>query len=158
MRIKPSIIRLAAVLGVAVGFAVAAGAYDTPKPGLWTMTVTASGIPRPMASKSCVGAPKPGDIPFAPPPRSGLSCTKTSLTTTATGLAVATTCTAESMTIAMTGKITGDLTTSYTNVMTTRVSGPNLPPGVPTEHSMTLTAKYLGACPAGMAPNTSRPG
>lgn len=138
--------------------APAAPAMSTPKPGLWQMTVSADGMPNPMTMQVCVGAPAPGVNPFTPPSQPGQACSKNSFSKTAAGYSVDTECQMNGMTISAKGEVSGDFSSSYTIAMKTRMAGADLPAAMQTERASTVTAKYVGACPSGMAPGSAKQG
>ncbi len=130
----------------------AAVASNMPKPGLWQMTVTGSSMPSPMTTKMCMGAPTPGANPFTPPPQAGQTCAKNAVTKTADGYAIDQQCTVNGMTMSTKGSVSGDFSSSYKTVMTSKMTGANVPTMMQTERTSTAEAKYLGACPADMQP------
>ena len=132
--------------------APAAGAF--PKAGLWEMSATSSMTPTPMKTKVCMGMPAPGSNPFAPPKSSaaGGACAKNEVTKTADGYAIDMQCAQNGMTMATTGTVTGDFSSSYKTVMTTKMTGANVPAMMQNGTTSTVEAKYLGACPSGMSP------
>lgn len=136
--------------------ATVAAPARTPRPGLWAMTVSAEGMPRPMTTQVCIGAPAPGANPFVPPPQPGQACTKQSVTQTASGYAIDMQCSMNGMTMVATGEVSGDLSTSYRTVMRTKMSGPGIPAAMQVGRTSRMESKYLGSCPAGMRPNTVR--
>ena len=131
-----------------------------PKAGLWEMTVSGGGMPASMKTKICIGAPTPGVATnsFTPPPQPGQTCARNNVVKTATGYAVDMECAMNGMTMTTTGDVTGDFTSDYKTVMTTKMTGANVPAMMQTEHTSTSEAKYLGQCPAGMAPGTATRG
>ena len=58
------------------------------------------------------------------------------------------------MTMSTKGSVTGDFSSSYKTVMTSKMTGANVPSMMQTERTSTAEAKYLGACPADMKPGT----
>ncbi len=138
------------------GTASVALAASTPKPGLWQMTVSADAMPKPMVTQMCVGAPAPGTNPFAPPPQPGQTCAKNAFTKTAAGYAIDMECKVNGMTMSSKGEVSGDLSSHYTIAMKSQMGGPGIPAAMQTERASTVEAKYVGACPAGMAPGTAK--
>ena len=136
--------------------AAATPTMATPKPGLWQMTVAAAGMPSPMTTQVCVGAPAPGVNPFSPPPQRGQACSKNSFTKTAAGYSIDTECTMNGMTMSSKGEVSGDFSSAYTIAMKTKMTGANIPAAMQAERASTVTAKYVGACPSGMAPGTTK--
>ena len=130
----------------------AAAAPAAPKVGLWEMTAAAEGMPGPMKTKMCIGAPEPGSTPFAPPPQPGQTCAKRNVVRTATGYTIDVECAMNGMTLQTTGEVSGDFASSFKTVTTTKMSGANVPAQMQTAHTSTVEARYLGACPAGVKP------
>lgn len=124
----------------------------TPKPGLWEMTASAAGMPAPMRTRVCIGAPAPGANPFTPPPQAGQSCGRNNVTRTASGYAIDVECTMNGVTMQTKGQVTGDLASSFKTETTTRMSGPNIPAALQSPHASTVEAHFVGACPAGVKP------
>ena len=135
--------------------APAAAAATMPKAGLWEMAVSAPGMPKPVATKVCLGEPAPGSNPFAPPPQAGQTCAKNTHAKTASGYTFDMECTMGGMTFASHGEVTGDFSSSYKTDMTTKMSGANIPPAMKETHT-TVDAKYLGACPSDMKPGQAK--
>ena len=130
-----------------------------PKAGLWEMTVTGAGMPAPMKTKACLGgAPAPGANPFTPPAQPGQTCAKNSVVKTAAGYSIDTECTMNGMTMSTKGDVTGDFSSDYKTVMTTKMTGANVPAMMQTARTSTAEAKYLGACPADMKPGMAAQG
>lgn len=129
----------------------------TPRPGLWEQTITGGASPRPVTFRVCVGDGDPDRNPFAPPSEEDEDCQKTAFSRTPTGMNFETVCGSESMTMTSKGVVSGDLRSHYEAVVTTRVSGAELPPGMPTEMNFRVAARRLGDCPAGVEPDTILP-
>ena len=124
----------------------AAAAATAPKAGLWEQTTSGGMIPAPMTVKMCVGDPVEGRNPFEAPPAAGSECTQSG---TATDFK--STCTTNGMTVTSAGKVTGDMSSAYKVELTTTTTGPNVPPQM-AEMKMTIDAKRVGDCPAGVQP------
>lgn len=132
----------AAANGAAGGETAAASTGSKmPKAGLWEMTVTAAGQKTP-TTKVCMGATAPGANPFTPP-NSG-ACAKNNVTATADGYDIDMECSANGQTMAMKGKVTGDMENAYTANYTMTVMG--------REMTTAIDAKRVGDCPAGTQP------
>lgn len=123
----------------------AAAAAQAPKAGLWEQTTSGGMIPAPMTVKMCVGEPTPGTNPFEAPPTAGSECTQSG---TATDFQ--STCTTNGMTVTSAGKVTGDMNSAYKVELNTKTTGPNVPPQM-ADMTMTIDAKRIGDCPAGVA-------
>lgn len=126
-----------------------------PKAGLWEMKVTAAGMPQAQATKVCLGETAAGANPFTPP-TAGQNCSKNSVTKTATGYDIAMECTANGMTVASNGTVSGDLTSAYKVEMKTKMGGANLPAAAQQEIKTIIDAKYLGDCPADLKPGQTQ--
>ena len=145
-----------AAAGTTAEAAPAAG--KMPKAGLWKMSVKAAGMPQPMNMQVCLGEPVAGANPFAPPAQPGQDCKKNSVTPTASGYAIEMECTANGMTTAIAGTVSGDFSTSYRTELTTKMSGANIPPAAQQEIKSSVDSTYAGACPAGMKPGETKQG
>jgi len=142
----------------AVGTDAVAAVSKMPKAGLWKMTVTAAGMPQPVKMEVCMGEPTAGSNPFAPPAQPGQNCSKNLVSPTASGYAIDMECASNGMTMAIAGTVSGDFASSYRTELTTKMSGPNLPPAAQTPIKSSVESTYAGACPAGMKPGESRQG
>lgn len=140
----------------AVNATPAATKLTMPKPGLWEMTVSTPGMPKPMKTQMCIGAPVPGANPFAPPPRAGQNCARSDVTRTATGYSIDMECKMNGMTMSTKGEVSGDFSSNYKTVMTTSMSGAGIPAAMQTERTSTAESRYIGACPADMKPGTAK--
>ena len=127
-------------------------ALTAPEPGLWQQTVSGAQMPQPMTVKICVGETAPGSNPFNAP-QAGVTCSENTVKSTPGGAEFHAVCNAQGMTVTSDGKVTGDMRTAYKVDITTKTSGPNVPPTM-AEMKMSVDAKRLGDCPAGVAPNT----
>lgn len=123
-----------------------AAAAKAPKAGLWEQTTSGGMIPAPMTVKMCIGDPVEGSNPFEAPPAAGSECTQSG---TATDFK--STCTTNGMTVTSAGKVTGDMNSAYKVELTTTTTGANVPPQM-AEMKMTIDAKRVGDCPAGVQP------
>lgn len=130
----------------------------TPKAGLWSMTVTAAGMPNPMTMRTCMAATAPGSTSFTPPPQPGQTCAKSSVVPTAAGYTIDTECSANGVTMAIQGTVSGDFSTSFRTDLVTRMTGANMPAAAAAGAKSSVDAKYLGACPTDMKPGETRPG
>lgn len=133
----------------------APAALAAPAPGLWQQTVSGAQMPQPMTVKMCLGETAPGANPFnAPQP--GVTCSENTVKSTPGGAEFHAVCNAQGMTVTSDGKVTGDMRTAYKVDITTKTSGANVPAGMG-EMKMSVDAKRLGDCPAGVAPNSVVP-
>lgn len=125
-------------------------ALATPQPGLWEQTVSGGPMPKAMTVKMCIGETAPGSNPFNTP-RAGVTCSENSLKTVGSGAEFHSVCQIQGMDIVSDGKVSGDMRTAYTMQITTKTTGPNVPPQM-ADMTMSVDAKRLGDCPAGVAP------
>lgn len=128
-----------------------AAAPQAPRAGLWEQTTSGGMTPSPMTVKVCVGEPAPGANPFETPPAAGADCTRSG---TATDFSM--TCTTNGMTVVSSGKVTGDMNSAYKVEAETKTTGPNVPPQM-ADLKMTIDAKRIGDCPAGVQPGAIVP-
>ena len=135
-----------------------AGAVASPKQGLWEMKISAANVPQPQVMSVCVGAPAPGANSFAPPPAAGQTCTKNAVTKTASGYDIDSECTANGMTVASKGTVSGDFSSDYKIDMSSKISGANVPAAAQQEMKTSIEAHYKGACPAAMKPGEVKRG
>ena len=82
-----------------------------------------------------------------------MTCSENSVKSVPGGAEFHAVCNAQGMTVTSDGKVSGDMRTAYKVDITTKTTGPNVPPAM-AEMKMTIDAKRLGDCPAGTAPNT----
>jgi hypothetical protein len=136
----------------------AAGAGLAPRPGLWAQTITGDRAPTPIQMKICVGVPEPGENPFGPQSEEdGEECPTNEIKRTAGGLSYVRVCRLNPGTMTSKGTVTGDLNTSYRVAGTVEVAGVKLAPGESKLSRFQASARYLGACPAGMEPGDTAP-
>ena len=122
----------------------------TPQAGLWEQTVSGGPMPHAMTVKMCVGDTAPGSNPFNTP-KAGLTCSENSLKPVGGGAEFHSVCQTQGMNIVSDGKVSGDMRTAYTMQITTRTTGSNVPPQM-ADMTMSVDARRLGDCPAGVAP------
>lgn len=128
----------------------APAALAAPAPGLWQQTVSGAQMPQPMTVKMCLGETAPGANPFnAPQP--GVTCSENTVKSTPGGAEFHAVCNAQGMTVTSDGKVSGNMDSAYKIDITTKTTGPNVPPQM-AEMKMTIDATRLGDCPAGTAP------
>lgn len=123
-----------------------------PRPGLWEQTIN-NPMTGPVTLKICVGPSEPGETSFSGPQQSGADCTQAVTPGIGGGATFQTTCNANGMTMVSNGKVTGDLSSAYKVEIATKTTGANVPPQM-ADMTMTIDAKRLGDCPAGVEPNT----
>lgn len=137
----------------ATGDAGASPLPVNPKPGLWAMKMTGqNAMAMGGTMQVCVGKPKPGQNAFAPQHTPGTECSKQEVKRVSDGAEIAMVCVTDGVTTDTQMKVTGDFNTAWKNEMKARLSGKDLPKGMPLEMAMTIEAQYLGACPAEIKP------
>jgi hypothetical protein len=117
----------------------------TRKPGLWEMKVVRSGSPIPsMTMQHCTDESTDKDMSTSFSPMSKEVCSKRDIQQTATGYVTDSVCGAAGVSVTSHTDITGDFNSAYT-IKTTSHSerGPNAPPR---DASISVEAKWLGAC------------
>lgn len=132
--------------------APATATAKAPRAGLWEQTTSGGMIPAPVTLKMCIGEPEPGADPYSMPQAEGADCTQSAAPTIG-GMAFTSTCQVQGMTIVSNGKMSGDMNSAYKVEITSRTTGPNVPPQM-AEISMVIDAKRLGDCPAGVQPGS----
>lgn len=140
----------AAAPGDSAAPAAQAASLPAPQPGLWEQTVSGGPMPQAMTVKMCVGETAPGSNPYNTP-QAGVSCSENSVKAVAGGAEFHTVCQAQGMSVVSDGKVSGNMRTDYKVQITTKTTGPNVPPQM-ADMAMTVDAKRLGDCPAGVAP------
>ena len=114
------------------------------KAGLWEMKVVRTGSPMPeMTMQHCTDEDTDKAMSTGFAPASSDTCSKHDLQKTATGYVSDSVCASAGMTVTSHADITGDFNSAYT-VKTT--SHTERPPSPPRDSTMTIEAKWLGAC------------
>ncbi|MBV9555701.1 MAG: DUF3617 family protein [Pseudolabrys sp.] len=149
--------RLALGLAAVLGMVLPAAALDVPprKPGLWSITLGMKGMPAAaagmMTSQHCIDA----SVDQMRNPVTGNArteqCSKLTFDKTPTGYTFDSTCQMDGGTIQTHGIVTGSFDSAYQMDMTTKHLG-SVPAGMPAESHMTIDAKWISACGAGMRP------
>ena len=146
----------AAVLVPAVAIAAAAPGAPHRKAGWWEMTTTMS-APRAMTTKMnmCTDAAteaRNNALATNQGPQGGATCTQGPMGRTPTGgWTFSSTCKMQGgMTTTTSGVASGDFTSNYRVEATTKMSPAPMPQMA--ESKMTMTARWLGACPNGRVP------
>lgn len=127
-----------------------AGPVTMPKrkPGLWAHTMTTEGTTQTV--KLCLDADTDAKMSVWGQAVSNEMCSKNLITRTPTGYAFESECDMGTMGRSSgKGTVTGDFSSAYTVQMTSTTTGSSMAQANTTS-SMTLTAKWEGACPAGM--------
>ena len=124
-----------------------APAVEAPvrKPGLWEMKIVRSGAPVPeMTMQHCTDATSDKEMTTGYTPAARSICSRHDLQQTATGYVADSVCSAGGMSTTSHAEITGDFNSAYTVKSTSHSEGG--PSGLPRNTTMTIEAKWLGAC------------
>jgi Protein of unknown function (DUF3617) len=127
--------------------ALAARADEMPgrKPGLWEMKMIRTGSPLPeMTMQHCTdeATDKEMSTAFSPMPKD--VCSKRDIQKTATGYVSDTACNVGGMSMTTHSDVTGDFDSAFTVKSTSHSQGG--PSALPRDVTMTVEAKWLGAC------------
>jgi Protein of unknown function (DUF3617) len=135
-----------ALLVLAQFAAPAARAVEAPvrKAGLWEMKVVRTGSPMPeMTMQHCTDEATDKAMSTGFAPASNETCTKHDIEKTATGYVTDSVCSVGGMSVTSHADITGDYNSAYTVKSTSRTERA---PSPPRDSTMTIEAKWLGAC------------
>jgi len=122
------------------------------KPGLWEQSITMAGQPAPMLIKLCLDEATDAKMSAFGNQASKDACSENTVTKTADGYSFKSVCDMGQGGVATAqGKAVGDMSSSYTVDMTSVTTGAALASANGTSR-MQMTAKWVGPCPAGMAP------
>ena len=124
-----------------------ARAVETPvrKAGLWEMKMVRTGSPMPeMTMQHCTDETTDKEMSNGLSPTSKEICSKQDIQKTATGYVADAVCSVAGMSVTSHSEITGDFNSAYTVKTTSHSEGG--PSGVPRDTTMTIEAKWLGAC------------
>jgi len=118
------------------------------KPGLWSHTIAASGANQTM--QICIDADTDAKMSLWGQAVGKDMCSKNAVTAVPGGYAFESECDMGDMGhVVSKGAVTGDFGSAYTVKTTSTTTGSSMPQANTTS-DMTLTAKWEGACPAGM--------
>lgn len=118
------------------------------KPGLWSHSMTADGVTQ--QTKLCLDADTDAKMSVWGQAVSKEMCAKNTFTRTPTGYAFESECDMGGMGHSSgKGTVEGDFNSAYTVRMTSTTTGASIP-SANTTSQMVLTARWEGACPAGM--------
>ena len=129
-----------------------AGAVEAPvrKAGLWEMKMVRTGSPMPeMTMQHCTDESTDKAMSTGFAPEANDTCSKHDLQKTATGYASDSVCSIAGTSITSHTDIVGDYNSAYTVKSTSRSERP---PSPPRDSTMTIEAKWLGACKADQKP------
>lgn len=145
--------RIAATVLVWTTSGLAASAIEMPtrKAGLWEMKMVRTGMPMPeMTMQHCTDETTDKAMSSSVSPMSKDICSKNDIRKTATGYITDSVCTVSGMSVTSHSETTGDFNSAYTVKVTSHSQGG--PANVPRDTTMTLEAKWLGACKADQKP------
>jgi hypothetical protein len=142
-----------AAAGVLAASSALALDLPTRKPGLWElkMTMDGGGIP-PMVSHHCTDAATDKAMHQMAGGMGREMCSKQEVRQVGNTLVMDSICSVGGMTMTTQGMITGDFNSAYTMKMTSKRTGGPAVPGMPDTTTMTIEAKWTGACKAGQRP------
>jgi Protein of unknown function (DUF3617) len=132
--------------------AIEAHAVDAPvrKAGLWEMKMVRSGSPLPeMTMQHCTDEANDKEMSTGFAPTSKDACSKQDLQKTATGYVADSDCSVGGMSIKSHSEISGDFNSAYTVKTTSHSEGG---PSGARDTTMTIEAKWLGACKSDQKP------
>jgi hypothetical protein len=144
--------RMAATVLVWTMSALAAAAIEMPtrKAGLWEMKMVRTGSPMPeMTMQHCTDASTDKAMSSSFSPMSKDICSRNDTQKTATGYVTDSVCTVSGMAVTTHSETSGDFNSAYTVKVTSHSQGG---PSGPRDTTMTLEAKWLGACKADQKP------
>ena len=124
-----------------------ARAVEAPvrKPGLWEMKVVRTGAPIPeMTMQHCTDETTDREMTTGIAPATRDTCSKRDLQQTATGYVADSVCSVAGVSTTSHAEISGDFNAAYTVKTTSHSDGG--PSGLPRNTTMTIEAKWLGAC------------
>jgi hypothetical protein len=142
---------LASVLALLPALGARADELPVRKAGLWEMKLVRSGSPLPqMTMQQCTDETTDKDMVTAVSPLSKESCSRRDIQKTATGYVTDSACSVAGVSVTSHADIVGDLNSAYT--VTSTSHSDHGPAGLPHDNSMTIEAKWLGACKADQKP------
>jgi hypothetical protein len=144
--------RIAATVLVWTMSALAASAIEMPtrKAGLWEMKMVRTGSPMPdMTMQHCTDETTDKAMSSTFSPMSKDICSKNDIQKTATGYITDSVCTVGGISVTSHSETTGDFNSAYAVKVTSHSQGG---PSGPRDTTMTVEAKWLGACKADQKP------
>jgi hypothetical protein len=141
--------RLAAGLLLWAASVLTAGAGELPtrKAGLWEVKILKTSAPLPeMTVQHCTDEATDKQMTATFQPASKEICSRNETQQTATGYTTDSVCTVSGVSMTSHADITGDFNSAYTVTVTSHSQGGAA--GAPRDNTMTLQAKWLGACKA----------
>jgi hypothetical protein len=117
----------------------------TRKAGLWELRMMRAGSPTPdMTMQHCTDEATDKLMTSSLSPMAKQNCAKNETEKTATGYTTESVCSFGGATMTSHSEVTGDFNSAYAVKVTSHSD--NAPAGMPKDNSMTLEAKWLGAC------------
>jgi hypothetical protein len=138
---------------LALGAANAASAVELPtrKPGLWELKMVRAGSPTPeIMMQQCTDETTDKAMSANFSPMAKQNCSRNETQQTATGYVTDSVCSISGTTMTSHAEITGDFNSAYAMQVTSHNEKPMV--GVPGDSTVTLQAKWLGACAADQRP------
>ena len=145
--------RLMVLLVATLAAASAAGAVELPtrKAGLWELKMLRAGGTAPeVTMQHCTDEATDKQMTANLSPMAKENCAKNDTAQTATGYVTDSVCTFGGSTLTSHTEITGDFNSAYAMKVTSGSDKPT--PAMPAENTVTLQAKWLGACAADQRP------
>jgi uncharacterized protein DUF3617 len=142
-----------ALLTLTLLLALEARAAEIPirKAGLWEMKMVRTGSPMPeMTMQHCTDEATDRDMNTGLAPAVKDVCSRNELQKTATGYVGDSACKVAGASITSHSEITGDFNSAYTVKTTSHTEGG--PSAVPRDSTVTIEAKWMGACKADQKP------
>lgn len=151
---QAAFVRVSAVLlALASSTPAVADAPPARKPGWWEITSEMSVMPgQPMRMRQCIDSRSEADL-MAQARQPNAHCSPPSITRSGAQTRFELSCRVEGSTAETRGVFTGDYQSSYRGDIHTRYTPPLR--GLH-ESRMTLSARWLGPCPAGQAPGSTQ--
>ena len=144
--------RIAAGVLLAALPALAASAVELPtrKAGLWELKMLRAGSPTPeMTMQHCTDETTEKEMGASLSPMAKQACSKNDIQKTATGYVADSVCDIGGVSMTSHSETTGDFNSGYTVKVTSHSQGG---PSGPRDTTMTVEAKWLGACKADQKP------
>ena len=133
------------LLALAPASSVRADELPIRKAGLWEMKVMRTGSPMPdMTMQQCTDETTDKEMSTSFSPMSKEICSKRDTQQTATGYVTDSVCSVAGASMTSHSDIVGDFNSAYTVKITSHTGGG--PAGAPRDSTMTVEAKWLGAC------------
>ncbi len=135
----------ASLLALAPALEARAAEIPVRKAGLWEMKMVKTGSPLPeMTMQHCTDETTDKAMTAAASPMAKEVCSKNDIQQTATGYAADSVCSVAGVSMTSHSEISGDFNSAYTVKTTSHSQGG--PAGMPRDTTMTIEAKWLGAC------------